>query len=137
MLNNKEEEELIENAGILIHELILAEPMSYIYPDFHENITSQVFNIMGKMLDEVFFGAITVGCNSINGHNTICDDLSDIVNTAMNVFYKHIAPKRSYETSFIRVKPDIKKMTYKIQYLKNIPQPEQRTPEWYNFRYKF
>lgn len=28
-------------------------------------------------------------------------------------------------------------MTNKIEYLKNIPQPEQRTKEWYEFRYKF
>ena len=131
MLTNKDQEELIENAGILIHELILTEPMSYIYPDFHENITSQVFDIMGKLLDQVFFGAISIG------YGALSDDLSDTVNTAMDVFYKHIAPRRSYETSFIRIKPDIKKMTDKIQYLKDIPQPEQRTPEWYNFRYKY
>ena len=54
----------------------------------------------------------------------------------MKIYYKYIAPIRSYTTSFIRVKPNIEKMKAKINYLKSVPQPVQRTPEWYEFRSK-
>jgi putative phage-type endonuclease len=131
MITDSEEEELIENAGMLIHELIMGDPMCYIHPNFHEYVISEVSDIMGKQLDEVFFGAITVG------NNTLYDDFTHIVESAMKLFYKYISPKRSYDTSFIRISPDIEKMKTKIKYLKDIPQPEQRTTEWYNFRYKY
>lgn len=40
---------------------------------------------------------------------------------------------RSYETSYNSDKRSVLKTH--IEYLKNIPQPVQRTPEWYEFRY--
>lgn len=46
-------------------------------------------------------------------------------------------PRRSYSTNNIFKPPDIEKMNAKIEFIKNIPQPEQRTDEWYKFRYKY
>jgi putative phage-type endonuclease len=125
-----DEDVLLENVGLLIHELIIKDPMMYIQPHFHDYVIDQVSQLIGKQIDEVFFGAFT--CNS----DTICDDLDYIINRAMRLFYNNIAPKRSSSTSFIRIKPNIEKTTAKINYLKNIPQPLQRTPEWYEFRSK-
>ena len=43
-------------------------------------------------------------------------------------------PRRSYKTTFIRnVLPS--NIGTKLEKLKNIPQPAQRTPEWYEFRH--
>ena len=132
MLSESDEAELLENAGLLIHELIRKDPMIYIQPNFHNYVVEQVFHLIGKQLDEVFFGAFRCESDS----NSICDETEHIINRALNIFYKNIAPKRSYITSFIRIKPNIEKMTEKIRYLKSIPQPTQRTPEWYEFRSK-
>ena len=51
------------------------------------------------------------------------------------VFYRNEIPKRSYNVSFIRTLPNHNIIKQKIEYLRNIPQPVQRTDEWYNFRH--
>jgi putative phage-type endonuclease len=58
------------------------------------------------------------------------------VERGLSVFYKHIAPPRSNGPTFIRIKPNVDKLRKKISYLQSVPQPEQRTNEWYEFRYK-
>ena len=42
---------------------------------------------------------------------------------------------RSYKKTFIRKIYNKCDIDTKINYVKNIPQPEQRTPEWYLFRH--
>jgi putative phage-type endonuclease len=58
-----------------------------------------------------------------------------IISDAERVFYTHVAPRRSYDTTFIRIKPNISQIENKIEHLKNKPQPEQRTKEWYEKRH--
>jgi putative phage-type endonuclease len=49
--------------------------------------------------------------------------------------FKFYIPKRSYKKSYIRnVSVNHNKIKANLLKLKNIPQPEQRTPEWYVFR---
>lgn len=54
-----------------------------------------------------------------------------------NFCYKYIIPKRAIKTKFKNVvtEKDRISMAKKIEYLKNIPQPDQRTDEWYTFRH--
>ena len=119
-----EELALIETAFTLINELIGADPMMFIQPDFHERVIGEVTDLLTDQLAEVFD-------YDVDDETTLC------VEHAMQLFYKQCAPKRSFHKTFIRITPDIGKMTAKINYLKNIPQPDQRTSEWYNFRYKY
>lgn len=44
-------------------------------------------------------------------------------------------PIRSCPDTYVRKIPNISKMKEKINIIENIPQPEQRTPEWYLFRH--
>lgn len=150
MFTDDDKKDLIENAGLLIDELVRIDPMIYIQPYFHDYIVEQVYQLIGKQLDQVYFGAFTsakcagtsVSSTSVSSTSTdtcsssIRDELDYIIHRAMKLFYKYIAPIRSYTTSFIRIKPNIAKMHAKINYLKNVPQPVQRTPEWYEFRSK-
>ena len=70
-----------------------------------------------------------------------CDDykftleLEFILEEALKYYFTNIIPKRSYPKTFVRKYKPIHGLTKKIDYLKNIPQPEQRTKEWYEFRY--
>ena len=52
-----------------------------------------------------------------------------------SVFYSTIMPKRSFTTTFVRIRPNKYIIDEKIAYLKSIPQPEQRTKAWYHFRH--
>lgn len=57
------------------------------------------------------------------------------VKLCQNIIFKFYIPKRSYSKSYIRnVTVNHKKIKATLFKLQNIPQPEQRTPEWYVFR---
>lgn len=120
----EEEITLIETAYSLINDLLEGEPMLYIHPLFHENVILEVMDLLLQQLTDVISYDIE-------------DELILCIEQAMKLFYQKVAPKRSFHKSFIRVKPNIAKLQEKITYLQNIPQPEQRTAAWYNFRYRY
>jgi putative phage-type endonuclease len=119
-----EEITLIETAFALVNDLLTREPMLYIQPQFHENVILEVADLLLQQLADVI-------------PYDIEDELVICIEQAMKLFYQQVAPKRSFQKTFIRVKPNLAKLREKIIYLQNIPQPEQRTPAWYNFRYKY
>ena len=122
--NEKEYLELWETSCMLIDDLIIKNPMIYITPTFHETIHKQVCDLL----------EIQMTC--IYDYN-IRQEIEEIVSDAFSFYYSNISPKRSYKTTFIRKKCNFNKLNPKIEYLKNVPQPEQRTTEWYEFRHKF
>jgi putative phage-type endonuclease len=134
VLTDTEVEELLESATILIDELICGDPMLYIQPDFHELIVQQVEELIvpQSCMNNLF------SSKEICVHNdTISYEINLIIENAMQLFYRHIAPCRSYADTFIRIKPNLSLQKSKIDYLKSIPQPDQRTDEWYLFRHKY
>ena len=61
--------------------------------------------------------------------------LNNYLNIGISFAYKYIIPKRSYKKSYIRnIKQDNINISNKLNKLKEIIQPEQRTDEWYIFR---
>ena len=70
MITPDEKTILIENAGLLIHELVSSEPMMYIQPYFHTYIIDQVSDLIEKQLNEVYFGAFICGSNTICASST-------------------------------------------------------------------
>ena len=66
------------------------------------------------------------------------NDLYNCILISMNIVQRYYIPCRSYKTSFIRMPQTSGKkaqLNLKIQYLKSVPQPDQRTDEWYRFRH--
>jgi putative phage-type endonuclease len=64
--------------------------------------------------------------------------LKKIIKKATKNSWKKIIPYRSYKDSFIRnikCKTHISNLKTKVEYLRSIPQPQQRTDEWYQFRH--
>lgn len=61
-------------------------------------------------------------CNSVSDTET----LKEKINSMLDIRIKVIPPEYNDD--------DIKELTNIIDHLKEIPQPAQRTPEWYNFR---
>ena len=122
--------DITETAGLLIDELITSDFMRYIQPDFHEEIVAEVLELLKEQLGPAFTSDIDI--------IDIDDELAEIIEQAMTLFYTHIAPRRAYNTTFIRHKNEPHAyLTEKIAYLKNVPQPDQRTAEWYFFRHRF
>ena len=119
--NESEILELTETAASLINELINSNPMIYIEPTFQETIIAQVSDLLEKQLSTLY--DFDIRC-----------DIEEIVSKGLSFYYGNISPKRSYKNSFVRKKCNYDKLKPQIKYLQNVPQPEQRTTEWYNFR---
>lgn len=120
--------DLKETVGLLVHEYMMANIKQYMHPNFHKNALSDITEIL-----EYTFSSIS------NDYDVNIDMLHSVIKDSMVLFYNYISPRRSSGNTFIRMKQtnkQKKKMKNKIEYLQHIPQPEQRTPEWYEFRYK-
>ena len=119
--NQQDLDDLFESICILIDAYIHTNIQQYIQPSFHGQIVKAVTDTLT---------------------NTCIDfDLSLFIEKEVErgiaLYYKHIMPPRSSGTSFIRLnKPCIAALKKKVNYLQEIPQPEQRTTAWYEFRYK-
>ena len=122
----EDEDELLENACILIEAYINLNTSIYAQPNFHATVLKDVSALLSKTVRDVFL------------FYDINDTIIRIVEKGLLLYYKHISPPRSSGPTFIRKKPNaqyMQKLQKKITYLQQVPQPEQRTPEWYEFRY--
>ncbi len=120
----EEELDITETAYDLIKDLLKSDPMIYIQPYFHDYVILEVTELLiEQMADTIKY--------DVEEEIILC------VEQAMKVFYTYDAPKRSYKNSFIRIKPNVLYLKEKLTYLQNVPQPDQRTTDWYNFRYRY
>ena len=100
------------------------------YDEFISTNVKEMLKVQISSLEEV--------CDVFNGIvdesiKTIIVDY--IISDADRIFYTHISPRRCYDKTFIRIKPNIEQINLKIEHLKNKPQPDQRTNEWYEKRH--
>jgi putative phage-type endonuclease len=127
----EEEAQLVETAYSLVVDFLNEASMIYIQPYFHEYVILEITELLKEQLSDIF--------KDVNYFENI---IISCIEQAMKRFYTETAPKRSYITTFIRNNPINNRALHdilrdKITYLQNVPQPEQRTPEWYNFRSKY
>ena len=120
-LTKEELTSLQEDIYILLEEFIKNDPLCIGKENFDDIFMNNIHTILSEQLQQL----------NIN-HN-----LQSIIEDTMKKFYSHFMPSRSYSTSFIRKKPNIPLIDKKIQFIKDIPQPAQRTDEWYEFRHKY
>ena len=111
----------------LIDEYITNEPCAILEPDFHETITEQLKDILLQQFShEIFFKEKDV------------EDLEEVIEETMDLFYELFMPPRSLDDSCILFHhTDVSRsiVANQIHNLKNKPQPKQRTKEWYIFRH--
>ena len=115
--------DLFESICLLTDAYIHANIQQYIQPNFHAQAVKAI-------IDTCIHTCIDVDLD-------LSAFIEKEVERGIALFYKHIAPPRSSGPSFIRLnKPCLAVLQKKVQYLQEIPQPEQRTTAWYEFRYK-
>lgn len=124
----EEEGHLIENTFYMIENIIITNPLIYNEPKYQEIITNDIIDLLNIQLCDVY---------EITEQNSkeFNEELLNIINHAFKLFHKHVCPKRSFKRTFIRKDPNIPFLMSIIDHLKSKPQPEQKTEEWYKFRY--
>jgi putative phage-type endonuclease len=118
--------ELIESALHLMDEYIHENPSSITEPDFHE--------ILLEEIKEMFYIQME---DDILESDYVEDDMNELLEDAFHIFITTFYPERSIDEDMIPTHTNSNNILIedKINKLRNIPQPVQRTPEWYKFRW--
>jgi len=121
--------EFIETALHLMNEFVTNCPNIISEPNFYEIILEEV--------TELFY----IQVEDLIDIDDIEEDIEELLKQALNIFIILFYPERSIQTN--EVNNEIKQpfennnnyiLEKKIQALRELPQPVQRTPEWYQFR---
>jgi len=127
--------DLIETAIHLMDEFVNENPTAISEPDFYENILDEIQEMFYIQLEE-----------QILESDYIEDDMNDLLEDAFYIFINLFNYERSIESysENEEIKKEINEeikdeyidiIEEKINKLRDIPQPVQRTPEWYKFRH--
>jgi putative phage-type endonuclease len=116
--------EFVENALQLLDEFVSLNPEVISNSDFFEILFEEIKNLFSIQLEDIelhFFYE-----NREDVENEMNELLEDVVQIFITLFY----PENRIETE----ERNVELLERRIQYLRDIPQPVQRTPEWYLFR---
>jgi putative phage-type endonuclease len=130
--------DFIETALLLMDTYIEENPTAISEPDFYDSFVDSIRELFLIQFED-----------HINLNEDIEDDVDDILLDAFNIYFETFYQGRSNnDANSIEIIEDIKAdnvidldisnnkiIQEKINYLRSIPQPEQRTPEWYSFRH--
>ena len=91
-------------------------------PKFHEELANSTLEFLIQSVENIF-------CEEIE------EELRLIVQKAISVYFSKVMPRRSYKNTFEKMRVNKDKLTEIIEYLRSVPQNEQRTREWYEDRW--
>jgi len=119
--------ELKRSIYILFKNYIFDNILEFSSPLFDNNLTKYINGIQIGYLIPVY---------SNSQKYRLKYKLARLINTVKKELFKTIIPPRSYKTSFLRkIVFNTEELSKKVKKLQDIPQPTQRTSEWYQFRH--
>jgi len=122
--------EIMETAFQLMEEFMNHNPSIITEPDFNEILFEEITNLFYIQFEE-----------DIKLNDIIEDDINEILEEAFHMYITLFYPERSisdYDENIDKEKlteEEYNIISDKINYLRSIPQPTQRTDEWYKFRH--
>jgi putative phage-type endonuclease len=119
------EEDIREIIMEFIYDYIDINPNNISDPEFDILFFTEIHKHMSLICDDYI---------SSENDNLSEDEIDNIINETIDFFHLIYYPYRSQESEIIE-HPDINKISLQIQTIKDIPQPAQRTNDWYLFRH--
>ena len=128
-ISSKDMEDLDEFLYEIIDELFEDEIIHMSKPNFEEKIAENIKDIFYEEW-------VNQRICSDKEFDEICEYIDTFLERTLHSLESEI-PKRQYlDTSIVYITPeDIPKISKKIECLKNAPQPEQKSKEWYELRH--
>ena len=114
--------------------IVMSNISSFSDPHFHKKVELGVYELL-----EVTFSNIC-GADLFMITYDMEIELETIVDSCIEDYFTSVVPLRSYSNSFIRQSFDVSRsrsrsrIEQNIEYLRSVPQHQQRTPEWYKRR---
>ena len=123
--------EFVETALHLMDEYMKENPHTISEPNFHE--------ILLEDIKDIFYTQFEEHIDDIDIGDDVEDDMNNLLEDAFNIFITTFHPERSVVSvdlsNKIVIDEEVNEIEKKINILRNAPQPVQRTPEWYAFRW--
>ena len=126
--------EFIETIFLLMDEYVKNDPTAIADPDFNENLFEDIKYIFDVQFEDQFDDYMCMYSDE--------SDMDELFEYAFKVYISSFLPERSIDHATnsatnpcIGLNPINQLIEDKINKLRNIPQPVQRTPEWYTFRH--
>ena len=125
--------ELVETALHLMNEYMEHYPHTISEPNFNE--------ILLEEIKELFYVQLEEQIDDLDIGDDIEDDMNELLEDAFNIFITIFHPDKSQDNKDKIIESEklnsdeLNLIEQKIQRLREIPQPVQRTPEWYKFRW--
>lgn len=116
--------EILDMISGLIENNIEDVILHFSNPTFHDTLFTTICDQTIILVDNAFTFDVTT-------------EVEKLVRQALDIYFIHVCPKRSYSTTIVKHKPNIEYIQKKIHYLSNVPQPAQRTEEWYKYRHDY
>lgn len=131
--------ELFETCLHLVQEYMDANPNTISDPDFREIISDDILEIL-DWLEELDFLDEEYLCDMVDGaveyyFEYICLERSSTTATTATISAKHLSTDQYIIELEKEEEQKHKKTKEQIAYLESLPQPAQRTPEWYTYRH--
>jgi len=122
--------ELVETALYLMDEYMESNPHAISEPDFHETFLEDI--------KDIFYSQFEDHIDDIDIGDDVEDDMNDLLEDAFNIFITMFQTKRSNDGNNnleLLKEEDVNEIEKKIQWLRDEPQPVQRTSQWYQMRW--
>jgi putative phage-type endonuclease len=126
--------ELIETAFHLMDEYMENNPNAITEPEFHDDLFEEVFDLFCAQLED-----------HIHSEEQIEHDMHELLEEAFEIYISTFHTERSLmqnentmdisNNNSVELSQTKLEIQDKINYLKSLPQPTQRTKEWYEFRH--
>lgn len=123
-LSETDKYDILEMVGGLIEHNISDVVLSFSHPKFHDKLYTTVYDQTLMLVTNAFTIDLT-------------DQIDHLIHQALETYFIYVCPKRSYYATKVKHKPNIESIQKKIDYLSNVPQPAQRTQEWYTLRHNY
>ena len=134
LLSEKDIQQLSESILYCIDENVTNNPLLFSDPSYHQKLEESIYDIIHCTF--TFSDSSLTNGDMFKFTAEMEEQLEEIINDCLNEYFQTIVPPRSYPNTSIIQAPNIAETLKKIEYLKSIPQDEQRTAGWYIFRNK-
>jgi len=127
VFTDEEVNELNKSIKLQLEDYISNNILDIMNPDFDKKLTQTCYETNLLQIIHLY---------NENIHDRIEYKLKYLIHHAKISLYTKMIPPRSYKNSYIRrIIPNQEHLTEKINILQSMPQPNQRSDEWYIFRH--
>ena len=122
VLTREDKSYLFEHLGEIIEAYMEDFILEMKKPDFHTKMNSDIMALLQSEFDNIY-------------NDELEEELLVIIQKACRLYFTKVMPRRSYSRTFYKPRVNKVKLEEIIKNLRNVPQNEQRTREWYEDRW--